>query len=216
VIRVALVDNQFATQSRAAEAIARCADIAVIGETDSAASVLERFESDVVVLVDAEEDGRSGFATTRAMFRGRRPTNTIVLSTLDTDALLFGALDAGASAYLLLDREPEELAPAIRSVADTGYFIAPSLVRRVLKEMVRRRDAARSAAAISTREFDVLRGIAAGKPNTQIAVELGLTLGAVKYTVSELLGRKGMSNRTQLLVWAYRAGLVAAPDVAAS
>ncbi len=136
----------------------------------------------------------------------------LVLTTFDLDDVVYDALRAGASGFLLKDAPEERLITAIRVVADGGSLFAPSVTRRLIEEFARRRAtrAARPAAlgSLTERETEVLAQLARGLSNAEIAAELFVTENTVKTHVARVLMKLGLRDRVQAVVLAYESGLV--------
>jgi DNA-binding NarL/FixJ family response regulator len=135
-----------------------------------------------------------------------------MLTTFDLDELVFAGLEAGASGFLLKDVKAEVLAEAIRTVHAGDALLAPSVTRRLIAtflESHRPANVDRSAlAALTPRELDVLRLIAAGRSNTQIAADLVLSQATVKTHVGRIFSKVGARDRAQAVVYAYECGVV--------
>jgi DNA-binding NarL/FixJ family response regulator len=138
-----------------------------------------------------------------------RSTRVVVLTTFADDTLLAGAIRAGASGYLLKSMPPETIRSSVRAVGDGQTTLAPSLLDRLLKEYADRRPAPSPALAdLTDRETDVLREIAAGRSNLEIASALHVSEGTVKTHVAAILRKLDLRDRTQAAVAAYELGLV--------
>jgi DNA-binding NarL/FixJ family response regulator len=135
-----------------------------------------------------------------------------VLTTFDLDQHVYDALQAGASGFLLKDTPPDQLAAGIRAVAAGEALLAPTVTRRLIEEFARVRPAPQARPAeldeLTPREFDVLRHLARGLSNAEIAEQLFLSDTTVKTHVAHLLGKLGLRDRVQAVVFAYETGLV--------
>lgn len=145
------------------------------------------------------------------------PIAVLVLTTFDIDEYLFGALEAGASGFLLKDAEPEELVAAVRSVAAGNGTIDSSLTKRLLREVVARRGippvtAARTSDLLTARELDILLLLAQGLSNEELAGALFLEVSTVKSHLARMMPKLGVTSRLQAVVWAYQNHIVAMPD----
>src|SRR5918999_669816 len=151
-------------------------------------------------------------ATRRLAGHGvERPVRVVVLTTFDLDEYIVEALRNGASGFLLKDVPPEELVDAIRVVADGGALLAPSVTRKLLDAFAHRlprADAASGVADLTDREREVLRLLAAGKSNAEIADDLFVSETTVKTHVSRVLMKLDLRDRVQAVVFAYESGLV--------
>jgi DNA-binding NarL/FixJ family response regulator len=136
----------------------------------------------------------------------------LVLTTFDLDEYVYEALRAGAAGFLLKDAPPEQLVDAIRVVASGEALLAPSITRRVIEEFVRRppptEGLPEQVADLTAREIEVLRLIARGRSNAEIATELFLGETTVKTHVARILQKLGVRDRVQAVVLAYETGLV--------
>ncbi len=177
-----------------------------------------------VVLMDVRMPGIDGIEATRQLAPDENPPRVLILTTFDLDEYVFDALRAGASGFLLKDATAERLFEAVRVVASGEALLAPGVTRRLISEFARLRPgpaggvlrpAAAGAgpvppalAALTPRETEVLRLIAEGLSNTEIAARLIVTEETVKTHVSRLLAKLGLRDRTQAVVAAYESGLV--------
>ena len=212
MIRVALVDDQALVRRAFSLMLSIEDDIELVGEAgdgDEAVRLAERTAPDVM-LMDIEMPRRNGLEATRAV-RAAGDTQVIILTTFDRDDYLFDALDAGAAGFLLKNSEPERLLEAIRTVAAGGGLLAPEVTRRVIAQAVQgHRPAAPTPAALrlTDRELEVLREIAGGFSNAEIAARLFVSEATVKTHVSSTLRKLGVRDRVQAVIFAYEHGLV--------
>ena len=144
----------------------------------------------------------------------RQPPRVLMLTTFDLDDYVYEALRAGASGFLLKDAPGADLVHAVRVVASGDALLAPSVTRRLVEEFARRprRPASSSLRQLTARETDVLRLLARGRSNAEIADELFLAEQTVKSHVSRLFAKLGLRDRAQAVVVAYESGLVVAGD----
>jgi DNA-binding NarL/FixJ family response regulator len=164
-----------------------------------------------VVLMDVRMPRMDGIEATRRIVAADRKTRVVVLTTFDLDEYVYEAVRAGASGFLLKDIPPADLVHAVRVAARGDALLAPALTRRLLDRYVERPlPSARPAALAATtdRELDVLRLVAAGRSNAEIAGELFLSEATVKTYVSRMLTKLDLRDRLQLAVFAYQCGLV--------
>ena len=165
-----------------------------------------------VVLMDVRMPVMDGIEATRAITAAAtdgRPPRVLVLTTFDLDEVVYDALRAGASGFLLKDAPEERLLTAIRVMADGGSLFAPSVTRRLIEEFARR--GARPSAdltALTERENQVLRLVARGLSNAEIAAALFVTENTVKTHVARVLMKLSLRDRVQAVVLAYESGLV--------
>jgi DNA-binding NarL/FixJ family response regulator/class 3 adenylate cyclase len=191
-------------------------DIDVVGEATNGAEAIEevrRLRPDIV-LMDVRMPELDGIeATKRLLAEGGVPTKVVMLTTFDMDEYVYEALRAGASGFLLKDVPPEQLVDGIRAVASGDALLAPSITRRVIEEFVRRPpEAARTRppelAELTEREEEVLRHLARGLSNAEIAKELFVSDTTVKTHVARILMKLQLRDRVQAVVYAYESGLV--------
>lgn len=211
MIRVALVDDQPLLRRAFSLMLSVEDDIVLVGEAadgEEAVSLAATTAPDLM-LMDIEMPRLNGLEATR-MIRSAGSTQIIILTTFDRDDYLFEALEAGAAGFLLKNSEPERLLEAIRTVAGGGALLAPEVTRRVIAQAVQGRLPAKDAAAsrLTERERDVLHELAAGFSNAEIASRLYLSEATVKTHVSSTLGKLGVRDRVQAVIYAYEHGLV--------
>jgi DNA-binding NarL/FixJ family response regulator len=188
-------------------------DIEVVGEAaDGAEAVALAHElRPNVVLMDVRMPNLDGIEATRRIVDGRDDgPRALVLTTFDLDEYVYEALRAGASGFLLKDAPEDRLVSGIRIVADGGSMFAPSVTRRLIERFARsaRRDPPAAIAALTPREQEVLRLIARGLSNAEIAAELVLSEHTAKTHVAHILGKLGLRDRVQAVVLAYESGIV--------
>jgi DNA-binding NarL/FixJ family response regulator len=186
-------------------------DVDVVGEAaDGTAAVdqARRLRPDVV-LMDVRMPHLDGIEATRVITSREDAPRILVLTTFDLDEIVYDALRAGASGFLLKDAPEERLTTAIRVVADGGSLFAPSVTRRLIAEFSRQRhEDPPDLAGLTEREVDVLRLMARGLSNTEIGAELYVTENTVKTHVARILTKLGVRDRVQAVVAAYESGLV--------
>ena len=190
---------------------------ATMAEASWAEEGLARIDAETfdVILVDLRMPGTDGIAATAQLCGPgvSDPVPVLIITTFDIDEYLFGALEAGASGFLLKDAEPEVLVDAVRSVARGDGTLDNSLTRRVLQEMVSRRRtqpvvATRGVDVLTPREVDILLLLAQGMSNDEVAQSLFLEVSTVKSHLARMLPKLGVKSRLQAVVWAYQNGLV--------
>ena len=192
-------------------------DLEVVGDAaDGAQAVAEvAAHAPDVVLMDVRMPVMDGLEAVRRILAGapERP-RILMLTTFDLDDYVYAALRAGASGFLLKDAPAAELVHAVRVVAAGDALLAPSVTRRLIADFAARRPADQpgpaAITALTPRELDVLRLIARGLSNQEIATELVLAEQTVKTHVSRILTKTGLRDRAQAVVLAYESGLVTA------
>jgi DNA-binding NarL/FixJ family response regulator len=212
-LRVVLADDHELIRSGLRGLLQAAGDIAVIGEAGDGATAValaRELRPDVVVM-DVRMPEMDGIEATALLQREPDPPRVLVLTTFDLDEYAFGALRAGAAAFLLKDAASEGLPQAVRDVAAGETLVAPAVTRRLIERHIRRapkRNAERFA-SLTARELEVMRLIARGRANAEIASELGgLSEATVKTHVTRLLAKIGVRDRVQAVVLAYECGLV--------
>ena len=196
--------------------------VTVAGEAGDGAEAVElarRVRPDVV-LMDIRMPGTDGIEATRRITAAEPGVRVLVLTTFDLDEYAFGALQAGASGFLLKDVRPHELVAAVRTVASGDAVVSPRVTRRLLEEYARqlpvgdagadadRADRYPQLASLTEREREVLAVVAQGLSNTEIAASLFVSETTVKSHVGRILAKLGLRDRVQIVVLAYESGLV--------
>jgi DNA-binding NarL/FixJ family response regulator len=210
--RVVIVDDQEMVRTGLGMVLESEADLEVVGEAgdgEQAVRVVSRERPDVV-LMDVRMPGTDGIEATRRITEAHPEVAVIMLTTFDLDEYVYGALRAGASGFLLKDAPADDLVAAIRVVARGEALLAPSITKRLIAEFAARREttAPPGLDSLTEREVEVLRLVARGMTNAEIATELFLGETTVKTHVSRLLTKLGLRDRVQLVVTAYESGLV--------
>ena len=214
MIRVLVVDDQALVRGGFRMILDAQRDIEVVGEAEDGEDALERaieLEPDVV-LMDIRMPRLDGLeATRRLVGRGRAP-RVLMLTTFDEDEYVYESLRAGASGFMLKDVRPEQLADAVRVVARGEALLAPAITRRLIEQFVRRPRAGGQRpdelAELTERELDVLRLVARGFSNAEIASSLFLSEATVKTHLTHILAKLRLRDRVQAVVLAYESGLV--------
>ena len=208
MIRVVIADDHAVVRQGLRTFLELQDDVEVVGEAadgETAVGAAARLKPDVA-LMDLVMPRVGGEEAIRRIAEVSPATRVLVLTSFAEDEKLFPALRAGAAGYLLKDVQPSELVGAIRA-ADAGETILhPTVAARLVEDVARRPPAPR--APLTERELDVLRLIARGMANKLIALELGVAERTVKTHVSHILGKLGLSDRTQAALWAVREGLI--------
>jgi DNA-binding NarL/FixJ family response regulator len=213
-IRVLLADDQPLIRTGFRMILEETFDIDVVGEArDGAEAVRLAAELDPdVILMDVRMPVLDGLAATRRILAGStpgEPPRVVMLTTFDLDDYVYAALRAGASGFLLKHSTPDELAAAVRVVAAGDALLAPSVTRRLVEDFARAQPVVPiTPVHLTPRETDVLRLVARGLSNRQIADELVLAEQTVKTHVSNILTKLDLRDRAQAVVYAYEAGVV--------
>ncbi|MEU6779535.1 response regulator transcription factor [Nonomuraea angiospora] len=202
-IRVVLADDEPLIRSGWATMLSLYDDIEVIGEAADGHAAVELGRAADVVLMDIRMPGMDGLSATRELARLSPRTRVVVVTTFENDQLVWGALRAGAAGYVLKRSPAADLVTAIR-LRDGVLF--PDALRRIAAPRPR----ATAAHDLTPRELDVLRHLARGLSNTEIAAALYVTRETVKTHVGNVLDKLGARDRTQAVVRAYDLGLVLA------
>ena len=212
-IRVVIADDQEIVRSGFAALLDSRDDISVVGtarDGQDAITVATANRPDVI-LMDVRMPVLDGIEATRTITQTMVPApRVIVLTTFDLDEYVYEALSAGASGFLLKDVTAETLFDAVRVVAAGEALLTPNITRRLIDEFVRirPRHTVDGLADLTTREVDVLRLLATGCSNAEIATQLYVSNETVKTHVSRILAKLDARDRTQAVIAAYQCGLV--------
>ena len=214
-IRVLIIDDEQMVRAGFRLILGTQSDIVVVGEADDGASGIDeavRLSPDVV-LMDIRMRRVNGLEATRTILsRMARPPKVVVLTTFDFDEYVYEALKVGASAFLLKDSPPEQLAAAVRIVAAGDALLHPSVTRRLIEDFARRpiprSGPPQELKELTERELDIMRHVARGLSNAEIAGKIHLSESTVKSHVGHILTKLGLRDRTQAAVMAYETGLV--------
>jgi DNA-binding NarL/FixJ family response regulator len=218
MIRTLIVDDQSMIRVGIRAILESQDDITVVGEAENGRLGVERCRSlrPDVVLMDVRMPVLDGLAATRALLGPERTEGHIprvlMLTTFDLDDYIYAALQAGASGFLLKDSEPEDLLRAVRVVAAGEALLAPGITRRLIENFVQARPRQTTGATalngLTDREREVLRLMALGKSNGEIAASLFIAEQTTKTHVSRILQKLGLRDRVQAVVFGYETGLV--------
>lgn len=188
-------------------------DLQVVAEAEDGVDAVRIAgrENPDVVLMDVRMPEMDGLEATRQIVAARPGTKVIMLTTFDVDDYVYDALRGGASGFLLKDAAADDLIDAVRVVADGGALLAPSITKRLISEFASRADPRTTVDGLdqlTERETEVLRQVARGMSNTEIAEELFVSETTVKTHVSHILTKLHLRDRVQAVVLAYESGLV--------
>jgi DNA-binding NarL/FixJ family response regulator len=215
VIRVLVADDQTAVRAGFAALIAAEDEMEIAGQAGNGREALELARRTLpdVVLMDIRMPLLDGLEATRLICTDNTLTRSrvLVLTTFDLDEYVYTALRAGASGFLLKDAGPSELLHAIRVVAAGDALLAPSITKRLIAEFAARPDPRQPPAQLADlteREREILRLVAAGLSNAEIATRLVISPLTAKTHVSHILGKLNCRDRAQLVTLAYESGLV--------
>ena len=212
-IRVLIVDDHAVVRQGLKSFLRTQDDIVVVGEAadgEEALTQLQRLRPDVI-LMDLVMPGVDGIAATRRIHEASPDTKVIVLTSFTQDEQVIAAVKAGASAYLLKDVRPQELGQAIRAVFGGDVQLHPYAAAKLMQEVAASGTGAAKPDALTNREGDVLRLLARGMSNKEIASTLGVAEKTVKTHVSHILHKLNLADRTQAALYAVREHLADSP-----
>jgi DNA-binding NarL/FixJ family response regulator len=219
MITLLIADDQAMVRQGFGALLSAQPDLLVVGDAADGADAVARARTldPDVVLMDVRMPVMDGLeATRRLLVDGRDRPKVLILTTFDLDDYVYEALRAGASGFLLKDAPADDLVHAVRVVAAGEALLAPSVTRRLIAEFAARpnRDRPRPTAlnALTPRETDVLRLIARGRSNAEIAADLVVAEQTVKTHIGRILGKLGLRDRAQAVVFAYETGLITAGE----
>ncbi|GAB3148873.1 response regulator transcription factor [Amycolatopsis stemonae] len=215
-VRVLLVDDDPLVRTGLSMILGSTPDLEVVGQAgdgDEAVQQVARHAPDVVIM-DIRMRRMNGLAATAAVLAQPRAPKVLILTTFDLDEYVFEALAAGASGFLLKEGSPQEIIEGVRVVAGGDAMLSPRTTKQLIGQFVAARANPRRARALaklellSGREREVVTAVAQGKPNADIAAELFLSEATVKTHITRTFAKLDVSNRVQLTIFAYEAGLV--------
>jgi DNA-binding NarL/FixJ family response regulator len=186
-------------------------DITVVGEAADGAEAVAKARQlrPDVCLVDIRMPKLDGIEVTRALAGPgvHDPLRVVIVTTFDLDEYVYGALRAGAVGFILKDAGPALLAEAVRAASAGDALISPSITLRLLQRLAPARATATTATCLSDRETDVIRAVARGRTNTEVAAELFISLSTVKTHLASIQGKLGLRNRVEIAAWAWENGV---------
>ena len=215
-LRVLLVDDDPLVRTGLSMILGSAPDIEVAGEASDGDEAVSRVRATApdVVIMDIRMRRMDGLAATKAVTALADPPKVLVLTTYDLDEYVFDALAAGASGFLLKEGSPQEIIEAVRTVAKGDVMLSPSTTRKLVGHFVaaranpRRERALTKLAVLSEREREVVVAVAQGKSNADIAGTLFLSEATVKTHITRTFAKLDVTNRVQLTIFAYEAGMV--------
>jgi DNA-binding NarL/FixJ family response regulator len=213
MIRVLIADDQALLRTGFRVILEAEPDLEVIGEAADGREAIEAAKTlrPEVVLMDIRMPNLDGIDATRQLVQGEQPPRVLILTTFDLDEYVYDALRAGASGFLLKDAAAEELLHAIRVIAAGEALVSPSITRRLIEDYARRPPAREQPAALAEltpRELEVLRLVARGFSNGEIARQLFVGDATVKTHVARIFAKLDLHDRAQAVVLAYESGLI--------
>lgn len=221
MIRVLICDDQAIVCEGLQLILDSAADIEVVGLANDGARLLEMIAQDApdLVLMDLKMPGMNGVRATREICQKHPDVRVLVLTTYDEDEWVFDAIRNGAAGYMLKNVNPDDLIKAVRGTVSGGTFVDPGVAGKLFAHFNFAEQALPSAseeikmAELTERELDILRLLARGRNNEQIAGTLHLSVGTVRNYVSTLFAKLDVSDRTQAALMAVRYGLVTVQDI---
>ena len=214
-IRILITDDHAIVRKGLAMLLATERDMKVVGEAPDGQEAVEKTASlrPDVVLMDLVMPRMDGIEATRKITEAHPEVKVLVLTSFAADDKVFPAVKAGALGYLLKDSSPEELVEAIRRVHRGEPSLEPDIARKVLQELSRPGDEKPTSDPLTERELEVLRLIAQGLSNKEIASRLFISEWTVRTHVSNVLGKLHLASRTQAALYALRSGLASIDEV---
>lgn len=216
MIRVLIADDEALMRSGLRMILEAQANIEVVGEADDGAEAIrlaKELAADLVIM-DIRMPGMDGLEATRRLLASQDSARVLMLTTFDLDEYVYEALKAGASGFILKTAPADELVRAIRSAASGDALVSPAITRRLIEEYIRKPAPTPTTpgpvpfAWLTDRELDVLRLVAQGFSNAEIAEDLYLSQATVKTHVNRILTKTNVRNRVQAVVLAYESGFV--------
>ena len=212
MIRTLLVDDELLVRSGLRMILEADPGIEVVGEGsdgEEAVRLAEELGPDVVLL-DIRMPGTDGLAAAARLSTLSRPPRVVLLTTFDLDEYVHAALTGGAVGFLLKDAGPALLIEAVRAAARGDAMVSPQITVRLLQHFSTARAPRRdhTEGGLTARELDIVRTVARGLTNTEVAAELHVTVSTVKTHLARVQEKLGARNRVEVAAWAYRSGLM--------
>ena len=212
MIRVLLADDQEMVRTGFRLILSAEPGLEVVGEAGNGVEAVARARElrPDVVLMDIRMPQLDGLEATRALAADPEPPRIVVVTTFDLDEYVYGALRAGACGFLLKDAGPRLLVEAVRAAAAGDALISPSVTVRLLEHLAARPNARTPELLdpLSPRELDVVRAVARGRTNAEIAAELFVSLSTVKTHLTNIQTKLSARNRVEIAAWAWEHGQV--------
>jgi len=214
-IRLLITDDHSIVRKGIKALLATEMDMRVVGEAENGADAVEKSATlkPDVILMDLVMPEMDGIEATRRITTDQPGTKILVLTSFAADDKVFPAVKAGALGYLLKDSTPDQLLEAIRQVYKGEPSLEPSIARKVLQELSRPGQGKQTTEPLTERELDVLRLIAQGMSNKEIAAKIFVAEWTVRSHVSNILGKLHLASRTQAALYALRSGLASLEDL---
>jgi DNA-binding NarL/FixJ family response regulator len=212
-VRVLLVDDDDLMRAGLEAVLSSAGTVDVVGEASDGRAALDQVRTLApdVVLMDVRMPDLDGIAATREVVAAFPEAKVVILTTFEQDDYIFGALNAGASGFLLKRTSPEELIAAIHTVAAGDSLLSPSVTRRVIERVARQPDAEvgfdQRLDELTPREREVLEQVARGLSNGEIAATLVIEESTVKTHIKRILMKLRLRDRVQAVIFAYESGL---------
>jgi DNA-binding NarL/FixJ family response regulator len=210
VIRVLIADDQALVRSGLRLVLEGRDSIEVVGEAangEEAIRAVRRLQPDLV-LMDVRMPLMDGIETTRRILQSGATCRVLILTTFDLDEYVYSAMSVGASGFLLKDVTGEQLEASIRLVATGEALLAPAITRRLIERYAKPIGNSGALVSLSPREMEVLKSLARGMSNAELAAELHLEESTIKTHVARVLAKLGVRDRVQAVILAYESGIV--------
>jgi DNA-binding NarL/FixJ family response regulator len=209
VIRILIADDQTLVRSGLRLVLEGRDSIEVVGEAangEEAIRAVRRLQPDIV-LMDVRMPLMDGIEATRRILQDGATCRVVLLTTFDLDEYVYAAMYAGASGFLLKDVTGEQLEASIRLVGTGEALLAPTVTRRLIERYTKPLGNSNALLSLSPREMDVLKNLARGMSNAELAAELNLEESTIKTHVARILAKLGVRDRVQAVILAYESGI---------